>query len=184
MRRLLLVLSALIVIFGIIPLMLVEKGDWLGPLERLGRAAFHGWDMWANEGVRPYERPMPRRVEGTVPFGGGRSYEAALRQADAMPAAEQLARGALVYGRFCRHCHGPNGDGRVIVGESFDVALPDLRGRALRRRSDEQLFHAVSDGGENMIPLAETVAAEDLVLAVRYLRTLKDAPSEPYYERK
>jgi hypothetical protein len=44
----------------------LDKGDWLGPVERGLRAAFNGWDMWSTEAVRPYEDPMPQKVEGTV----------------------------------------------------------------------------------------------------------------------
>jgi hypothetical protein len=183
MRKRILVGLALLGVL-LLPVAFTERGDWLGPLERGARAALHGWDMWSTDAVRPYEAPMPSVPEGAVPVSGRWGYDQALAIVVRIPAERRDAQGERSYARFCRHCHGPNGDGRVIVGESFDVPLPDLRSDAVRAKGERALFHSVSYGTRNMLPLRDTLSSDDLLLAVRHLDTLSKAPSEPYFVRQ
>jgi hypothetical protein len=173
--------------------------DWFPP-ERWMRAAFNGWDMWAGTAVRPYETPMPAVPEGTVPFQGTASavngfgtYEQALAVFEALPtgrdrwgdlAETRALLGAQAYARYCDHCHGPNGDGRVIVGESFSPRLPDLRNPVVQQKDDATLWARVRTGGGNMIPLADTLTPLDTLLAVHHVRSLAGAPSVPFIAPK
>ncbi len=184
MKRLVVALVVLFLVFGLVPWLVVERGDWMGPLERLARAMMQGWDMWAVESVRAYERPMPGRPEGAVPVSGRAGYEQGVRAIAALDPSQARERGRVVFARLCDHCHGPQGDGRVIVGESFDVSLPDLRSSEVQGRSDRALFGSVFYGTGNMIPLRETVSPDDLLLALQHVRSLAGAPSRPYFERK
>jgi mono/diheme cytochrome c family protein len=157
------------------------QGDWLGPVERGARAAFNGWDMWNTPAVRPYEDPMPEPVAGTVPMTPVLDLERARAKIDARPVAARRERAALSYRRYCHHCHGPNGDARIIVGESFDVVLPDLRHRPVQDMSDQELIRFLVHGSANMIPLGPTMSAVELLEAIEHVRTLVGAPSRPYF---
>ncbi len=161
-----------------------EDGDWLGPFERGLRAAVNGWDMWATESVRPYEEAMPKKVEGTVPVSDRFGYEtgrAALKQ---LSADQRKQRSALTYRRYCHHCHGPNGDGRIIVGESLEVLPTDLREDSVQSLTQQELFEYLKTGGDLMPPLNATMSPLEMLLAAEYLTTLKDRPSRPYYPPK
>ena len=158
------------------------SGDGCGPVERGIRAGLGTWDMWDTAMVAPYQRPLSAVPDGVVPVGGRRdTFEAAQAALEAIPAAERDKRASLTYRRFCHHCHGPNGDNRIIVGESFGFHLPDLRSDKVQNLADVQIFEALSLGGEQMIPLAATISPLDRLLVIGYLRTLKGRPSRPFY---
>lgn len=162
----------------------LDKGDWLGPVERGARYAFNGWDMWHTELVRPYEDPMPPRVEGTVPIKDEFSMAKGEAELKALSKADRDKKAALSYRRYCHHCHGPNGDGRIIVGESHEMHPKDLRSDEIQRKSKQALFQHLQSGGEIMIPLAATMSPLEMLLVIDYVRTLKDKPSEPYFKRQ
>ena len=88
------------------------------------------------------------------------------------------------YDRYCRHCHGDNGDGRIIVGESLNPAPRDLRSAAVQGRSEAALFDSVANGTQFMIPLARSLDPVEIVLALRHVKTLANAPSRPFYTPK
>jgi hypothetical protein len=147
-----------------------DSGDWLGPMERGFRAAFNGWDMWSTEMVRPYEEPMPRRVEGTVPVTDEFSLRAGRAALEQLSPADRKKKSALTYRRYCHHCHGPNGDGRIIVGESLETRPADLRSVRVQAKTDEALFDHIQRGGELMLPLAATLSPLEMLLTIEYLR--------------
>ena len=161
-----------------------DSGDYLGPVERGAREAFNGWDFWATDMVRPYEDPVPGMPEGVVPMSGRSTYETGASEYYGLAPAVRERRSFEAYRRFCYHCHGAHGDGRIIVGESFTPAPPDLRSREVQARSDRMLYGLVADGTGNMIPLKGSVSSLDIVLALAYVRTLKNAPSRPYFRPK
>ena len=161
-----------------------DKGDHLGGAERAAREAMNGWDMWATDAVQPHEKPMPLPVHGAMPRTGAPGFEQARAQIAAMHAAVRVKRSELVYRRFCHHCHGPNGDGRSIVGESFGVRPPDLRAPEIQVRSDRSLYDHLSTGTDVLIPLAPIMTPQDRLLAIERLRALAAAPSEPLFERR
>jgi cytochrome c5 len=159
-----------------------EDGDWLGPVERGLRGAVNGWDMWATDSVRPYEDPMPPTVEGTVPVEQRFSFAAGAREVAAIPAEQRKERGSLTYRRYCHHCHGANGDGRTIVGESLDVVPADLRQAAIQSRDVHALYAHLQSGGKLMVPLAQTMSPAEMLLSIEHLHTLRNRPSEPFFE--
>lgn len=173
--------SGFLFLLGILMMAGCSKGDYLGPAERMARTLGNGWDMWSTASVQPYEMPMPDTVPGTVPITGKPGYAEARAQLQQMTQAEQTTRAALVYRRYCYHCHGANGDGRIIVGESFGKQLPDLRSPAVQAKSDEQLYQGVANGSLVMIPLRNTVAPVEILLSIGHVRTLAGAPSHPYF---
>jgi mono/diheme cytochrome c family protein len=167
----------------LLPVALYDKGDWF-PFERTLRALFNGWDMWETASVRPYEAPMPEVPSGTVPFGGRPGLSEAQAELAATQPSARAAQADVAYRRFCHHCHGPNGDGRIIVGESFDSRLPDLRSPAVQTQSDAQLYERVRQGGKVMIPLEDTLTPADTLLTIHQVRALAGAPSHPFFEAR
>jgi mono/diheme cytochrome c family protein len=158
-----------------------EKGYEDGPFERGARAALNGWDMWDQDAVRPYQDPMPATPEGAVPTEDRFSFAKGQKDLKPVPADKRAAKGALTYRRYCHHCHGPNGDGRIIVGESHEFKPADLRRDKVQAKSDEALFKHLQEGGELMLPLAATLSPVEMLLVIGHIRTLEDNPSRPYY---
>jgi hypothetical protein len=176
--------AAALALLALFSLTACDKGDYLGGAERAARQAVNGWDMWQTDAVQPHEKPMPHPVKGTVPVAGAPGFEQARRELAAMEPAVREKRAELVYRRFCHHCHGPNGDGRSIVGESFGVRPSDLRAPAVQARSDRSLYDHLSTGTDIIIPLAPLMTPRDRLLAIERLRSLADAPSVPLFERR
>jgi hypothetical protein len=157
--------------------------DWFPP-ERLARSLFNGWDGWDTVSVQPYQQPMPQVPEGAVPFGGSPDFAEVTAQFEALPASTRQADAPVAWRRYCYPCHGPNGDGRIIVGESFSPAPPDLRSERVQALSDERIYEQVRGGSANMIPLADTLTPLETLLAVDHLRSLSGHPSEPFFTPK
>lgn len=158
-------------------------GDYLGPVERTLRSAFNGWDMWFDEGIAPYERPMPNKVQGTVPVTGKTGYGQGIEELKKLDSSKLKEKAYTAYRRYCRHCHGENGDGRIIAGESFDIILPDLRSDIVQSLSDQEIYSIVSEGSGKMISLADTMTPLEIILSISHMRSLKNAPSEPFFKR-
>jgi len=170
---------------GIIILSLLATGcgsyDWFGPLERGARTIFNGWDMWDTPAVRPYEDPMPPVPDGSVAANAKADYETAWKQFSTNNSQYQAERGALAYRRFCHHCHGKNGDGRIIVGESFSVRPTDLRDPNVQAISTEDIYEIVSTGTGAMLGLSASMSPVDILFSIHHMRSLKGAPSTPYF---
>lgn len=159
-----------------------ENGYQAGPFERGARAALNGFDMWATESVRPYEDPMPQRPEGSVQTEDLYSMEKGLTDLRKLSKSDRLKKSGLSYRRYCYHCHGPNGDGRIIVGESHEFNPADLRSVHTQAMTDEAIFSHVENGGELMLPLAATLSPVEIMLVIDHIRTLKDNPSTPHFK--
>jgi hypothetical protein len=159
-----------------------DKGDYAGGMERAAREIFNGWDMWETPAVQPHELPMPLPAPGTVPLAGAVGFERARQQLEALDSGVREERSALVYRRYCHHCHGPHGDGRIIVGESFGVKPSDLRSAKVQARSDRDLYRHVTFGSDVTLPLGAVVTPLDRLLAIEYVRGLADAESTPFFE--
>ena len=171
-----------VILCGALALAACEKGYEDGPFERGARAALNGWDMWSADAVRPYEAPMPARPEGTVPIEDRFSYRKGQSDLMAVPKEKRAEKGALTYRRYCHHCHGPNGDGRIIVGESHEFVPTDLRSAKVQNKTEAALFKHLQGGGELMLPLAATLSPLEMLFVIGHIRTLKGKPSEPYYK--
>ena len=161
-----------------------DKGDYFPP-ERTMRAAFNGWDMWNTDAVSPYQAPMPALPAGAIPVDYDRDpFATARSKVQGMdPQTPQLAEDTA-YGRYCSHCHGPNGDSRTMVGESFTPRLPDLRLPATQAKADRELYDLLMHGSERMVALDDTVTPVEAVLAIAHVRSLAGAPSRPLFSPK
>jgi cytochrome c len=134
--------------------------------------------MKDQESVRTYEAEPPEMPVQSIPVSGG---VAQLRNADPqkmknpLPATDEvIARGKTNYGYFCVMCHGPKGDGRGTVGQSFFPLPTDLRSAYVRNQSDGLLFYRISLGFKRHPPLYRTVSSEDRWAILHYLRSLRE----------
>lgn len=91
------------------------------------------------------------------------------------PGADGLAEGQGIYLTQCVGCHGVNGNGQgqfapVLLKPAFDLSQP----QAMARRTDAQLFSAVSDGiaAAPMPAFSRSLGDADRWKAVAYLRLL------------
>ncbi len=175
-------IAAALILLAALGLVACDRGDYAGGLERAAREAVNGWDMWETAAVQPHEKPLTLPVDGTVPVTGVAGFEEAQRLAAELDPLVRAERAALAYRRYCHHCHGANGDGRTIVGESFGVRPPDLRAAEIQSKSDRVMYDHISRGTGILIPLAPTVAPMDRLLTIEHMRTLAGAPSEPLFE--
>jgi mono/diheme cytochrome c family protein len=166
----------------LLPLLLLgcDRGDWAPP-ERTVREILNGWDMWDTPAVMPYRTPMPAVPAGTIPVDHQDALAAGQAELGKLTTEQGRVRGALTYNHFCQHCHGPNGDARIIVGESFAPALPDLRTGRAQTADDRALFNQLMHGSQNMIPLDDTLTPLEALLAIAHVRTLAGAPSRPFF---
>jgi hypothetical protein len=156
-------------------------GDGCGPVERGIRAALGAWDMWQSPAETPYERPVRQMPKHSVPMAQAPGYRDARDQVDRLHPRDRESQSKLAYRRFCHHCHGSHGDSRTIVAESFDFNLPVLRDAEIQKQTDEELFQALGEGVSRMIPLASSLSAVELLLAIEHMRKLKDCESKAVY---
>ena len=98
----------------------------------------------------PVEGTVPREM---VPFGYVKSEEdlaRAGRELNNPLPAEQLhvEQGGVLYGVFCKACHGELGDGQGFLYTSGRYPYPpsDLTGESVVARADGELYHAITVG--------------------------------------
>ena len=166
-----------------------DKGDYFPP-ERTFRALFNGWDMWDGPAVSPYKLPGPGAAmlgtpEGAIPVNYDKDpFATAKAAAEKLPAEKRAQLGALAYRRFCYHCHGQNGDNRIIVGESFMPKIPDLRTPESQARDPRADYNLIMHGSKNKVALDDTVTPLEAVLSMGHVKTLAGAPSKPFFAPK
>jgi mono/diheme cytochrome c family protein len=131
--------------------------------------------MKNDEAVDLYEMEFPPMPRGVVPQGGG------VHPADLDPdrienpleaTPKVILAGKQTYHFYCRQCHGPSGDGKGTVGQSFAPLPTDLRSEYVRRQTDGRIFERIGKGYKRHPPLAYTVSIKDRWAVVLYIRSL------------
>jgi mono/diheme cytochrome c family protein len=87
--------------------------------------------------------------------------------------AAALARGALVFARFCIVCHGADGEGGGLAVQRGMLPPPSLKAERAIKMLDGQMFHVLTKGQGNMPSYAVQVAPEDRWKAILHVRTLQ-----------
>lgn len=135
--------------------------------------------MTDDEAINTYGKNMPAAPAHTVPIKGG--IETLLvadpkNLVNPLPKdLDTIEQGRLAYGYFCRHCHGPKGDGHGTVGQSFAPLPTDFQSRAVQQLRDGEIFARISLGYKRCPPLAYTMAEKDRWAVIGYLRFLAAA---------
>jgi len=121
-------------------------------------------------------------VKGTVPRGfmpypyanNPDGYEAAGAELhNPFPKNEvNLKQGEELYGKFCVHCHGANGEGDGLVGAKLPGAPPSYKG-ALKDLVEGKIFHSVTYGKGLMGSHAGQLSKEERWKVVMYVQKLQ-----------
>lgn len=89
---------------------------------------------------------------------------------------ETLARGLVLYNKFCIHCHGSNGQGSMDadakVGEAFK-GVPAYNVGRVKDLSEGHIFHTVMQGKGRMGAHGSQIAQEDIWKIVHHVQILQ-----------
>ena len=133
-------------------------------------------DMDRQPSVRPFEETRQIFPENTVPSGEiaviskDTDYNKLRNPIQSNDAT--IKKGEIVYGRYCRHCHGKKANGESPVGQSLGVHPENLLSNDIQSKSDGKLFYIITFGEEAMPSLKETVRPDERWLIIHYLRDL------------
>ena len=167
-QRLVIVLAVAMLLFGVVMLFTYDviKLEWISFME-------------IQPSYRPMESPLPVAnrsipVEGAAYIPGmGAPVNPVATDADS------VERGRVLYSVTCIQCHGPNADGKGIVGSALVFPPADLTSAVVQTKPDGALFLTISNGiqGANgqihMPALNENLTVRDRWDVVNYLRTVK-----------
>ena len=130
-------------------------------------------------------------VEGTIargfmPFEYNASLEDYLRAGKDLKNPldineKNLAEGQVLYGMFCAHCHGKNGNGKGSVNHPLYSAVPSYADNILIRRSgttmknleDGHIYHAITYGFNAMGPHASQITSEERWKIIMHVNELQ-----------
>jgi cytochrome c553 len=87
-------------------------------------------------------------------------------------AAGDAAKGADLYARKCKMCHGADGAGMPAMLKKYGAELKPLGGAELQAKKDAELAKGVM-GGKNHVSLAKALQPADVDNLVAHIRTLK-----------
>ena len=112
-----------------------------------------------------------RRVSTIVFVGGLLLGTVAQAQAEPKAQSGDVARGKVLFIKYCTGCHGPQGDGegyRFLHGP--DAA--NLTSLSTRKKSDADLFKILHAGKPNMPPWKTRLSEKESRDVLTYVRTL------------
>ena len=112
----------------------------------------------SDDGEEPTVESVPSEYAGkTNPFG-----------------PEAAAEGAKVFKSNCEMCHGPQGHGDGVAGQSLDPRPKNLT-ELQETVGDDYLFWRISDGkpGTSMVAWKGILTDEQIWQTVAFIRTLK-----------
>lgn len=146
----------------------------------------YGQNTYFNDSLnarKPVEGTVPR---GFVPFDYGIETEEYLRAGLQLKNPleineEALAKGKKLFGMFCAHCHGQNGDGAGSINHPVYSAVPSYADDLLIRRSggtmselkEGHIYHAIYYGLNAMGPHNSLVNEEERWLITAYVQELQ-----------
>ena len=94
---------------------------------------------------------------------------------------KNLNEGEALYGMFCAHCHGQNGDGKGSISHPLYGGIPSYSDEIMVRRSgssmknlkDGHLYHAITYGLNAMGPHASQINANERWKIIMYVNQLQ-----------
>ena len=125
--------------------------------------------------IQPYEQQMTPMAAGAVPTRGRvetlTSLQTAATPNPLSATPENLRRGEIYYGYYCRMCHGERGDGNGIVGEGYVPKPPDFASARVTGMSDGELYNAMLTGAGHSPVMISTVPPDQRWPIVLHVRT-------------
>ncbi len=124
--------------------------------------------------IAPAKGSVPR---GFAPLHYGPGPDEAARagrelQSPVPDMPEAIARGKVLFKRFCTPCHGAAGAGDGPIVPAFPTP-PPLTAEHARKMPDGQMFHVIGYGQGLMPAHGAQVAQADRWALVRYIRSLQ-----------
>jgi mono/diheme cytochrome c family protein len=92
-------------------------------------------------------------------------------QAESKAQSGDVARGKVLFVKYCTGCHGPQGGGdgyKFLNGPS----PANLTSPSIKKKSDADLFKTIHDGKPNMPPWKVRLSGKESRDVVAYVRTL------------
>jgi len=86
--------------------------------------------------------------------------------------AAVVADGKILFDMYCKHCHGPKGEGDGKVADKFP-GVANLRGPAYVNITEAHIFHVITKGAGLMQPHGSQVSPEDRWKIAKYVKTLQ-----------
>lgn len=123
-------------------------------------------------GYTPY--PYPNTDEGLVEASHNLSYPYKLTE-------KKIKEGQALYLTFCKHCHGPKGEGNGTINNPIYGAVPSYKsdipnrreGKAMKDLSPGHIYHTIMYGLNAMGPHASLIRPMDRWEIVAYVQTLQ-----------
>jgi len=84
-----------------------------------------------------------------------------------------LEEGKVLYGRYCQHCHGENGQGDGSVGKIYK-GVPSYSKGAVKMDTEGHIFHTITFGRNRMWPHASQVSVVDRWKIVYHVQSLQN----------
>ena len=96
---------------------------------------------------------------------------------------DNVKQGEQLYGMFCAHCHGDNGDGKGSIKHPLYGGVPSYSDNLGLRRSgttmqnllDGHMYHAITYGLNAMGPHASQINSEERWQIIMYVNQLQKA---------
>ncbi len=85
---------------------------------------------------------------------------------------ENLEAGKVLYGRYCVHCHGEEGNGQGLVGIKFK-GVPNYASASYKNMNAGHIYHVIQYGKNRMMPHGSQVAPDERWKIALYVYTLQ-----------
>ena len=152
-----------------------EIGSWLDSNPDDNHGEFYNSNPY-----NPYGMTMRDPVPNTVKRSSYLPYRipkdslelAALIKNPLASTEEVLKEGKVLYTRYCIHCHGEKGMGDGLVGIAYK-GVTAYNSRAVKSRSEGEIFHAITHGKGRMWAHGSQVSIENRWKIVKYVQTLQ-----------
>ena len=152
-----------------------EIGSWLDSNPDDNHGEFYNSNPY-----NPYGMTMRDPVPNTVKRSSYLPYRipkdslelAALIKNPLATTEEVLKEGKVLYTRYCVHCHGEKGMGDGLVGIAYK-GVTAYNSRAVKSRSEGEIFHAITHGKGRMWAHGSQVSIENRWKIVKYVQTLQ-----------
>ena len=152
-----------------------EIGSWLDSNPDDNHGEFYNSNPYNPYGMTMRD-PVPNTVKRSLylPYRIPKdSLElAALIKNPLASTEEVLKEGKVLYTRYCIHCHGEKGMGDGLVGIA-DKGVTAYNSRAVKSRSEGEIFHAITHGKGRMWAHGSQVSIENRWKIVKYVQTLQ-----------
>ena len=159
-----------------------DAGNWLSSLNN-GQGEFYNllkYSDGVNANVRMPAPHTVRRNGGYLPYRVPKDSldYAASNVFNPLDSADEnvLSDGKILYRRFCKHCHGSNGQGSIdedaLVGQVYK-GIPSYSTGRVATVSEGHIFHVITHGKGRMSSHGSQISIEERWRIVRYVQQLQ-----------